>query len=270
MRLETLLRQIFNRPEPLPPEGMIGLSTPAIHQAILRTIDRVAPAGLSGEYLDIGSGMGDLVGLVGARYGVKSFACDYTQDLMRLPGQTVEIVDLNHDPLPYADSSFALVTCAETIEHLEHYRETVRQIYRVLKPGGLAIITTPNVLNLRSRLHNLTFGFASLFGPLVAGEQDVHKPAGHINPVAWPYLAHTLLDAGFADINLTVDKYQRRSLISLFFLYLPIQIAGWYAYLRELKKYRTITSDNEWVIRKINSRDILLGRTLIVAGRKPE
>jgi SAM-dependent methyltransferase len=270
MRLETLLRQIFNRPEPLPPEGMIGLSTPAIHQAILCAIDRAAPTGLSGDYLDIGSGMGDLVRLVRARFSVKSFACDYTQELMRLPGQAVEIVDLNQDPLPYPDGRFALVTCAETIEHLEHYRETLRQIYRVLKPGGLAVITTPNVLNLRSRVHNLTFGFASLFGPLATGEQDVHKPAGHINPVAWPYLAHALSDAGFIDIELTVDRYQRRSLISLFYLYLPIRFAGWYAYRRELKKYRTITAENERAIRKINSRDILLGRTLIVAARKPE
>ncbi len=249
---------------------MIGLSTPTIHQAILRAIDRAMPEGFAGDYLDIGSGMGDLVGLVRARYNVRSFACDYTQELMRLPGQAIEIADLNHDPLPYAEGRFNLVTCAETIEHLERYRETIRQIYRVLKPGGMLIVTTPNVLNLRSRLRGLAFGFASLFGPLAAGERDVHKPSGHINPVAWPYLAHALLDAGFADIDLTVEKYQRRSLISLFYLFLPIQMAGWYAYRRELKKYRTITADNDWIIRRINSLDVLLGRTLVVAAKKPK
>jgi SAM-dependent methyltransferase len=270
MRLKTLVRQILGRPEPLPTKGMMGLSTPAIHRAILRAIDREAPHSLSGQYLDIGSGLGELLGVINARYGVKGFACDYTQELMRLPGQAVEIVDLNQDPLPYSADRFALVTCAETIEHLEHYRETIREIYRVLKPGGIAIVTTPNILNLRSRVRNLTFGFSSLFGPLAVGEKDIHQPSGHINPVGWSYLAHALLDAGFVDIKLDTDKYQRRSLISLFFLYLPIRLAGWFAYLRELKKFRTIDAQNDWVVRKINSRDILLGRTLIVAARKPE
>jgi SAM-dependent methyltransferase len=168
------------------------------------------------------------------------------------------------------DNRFVLVTCAETIEHLERYRETLREIHRVLKPGGIAVISTPNVLNLRSRVHYLTFGFPSLFGPLAVGEQDVHSPRGHINPVGWFYLAHALLDAGFVDIKLSVDHYQRRSFISLLFLLLPIRLAALYAYHRELRKYRTINAQNEWAVRKINSRDILLGRTLIVTARKTQ
>ena len=134
------------------------------------------PGNLSGDYLDVGSGEGELLktdwgALLGAR-----FACDYTTHLMKLPGQPVDIVDLNHDSLPYSDNRFALVTCAETIEHLEHYRETIREIHRVLRPGGLAIISTPNILNLRSRLHYLMFGFRLSFGPLLVGEQEVHSP----------------------------------------------------------------------------------------------
>ena len=41
-----------------------------------------------------------------------------------------------------------------------------------------------------------------------------------------------------------------------------------YAYHRELRRYRTITAQNEWAVRLINSRDIMLGRTLIVTARK--
>src|ERR1700676_1556223 len=152
MRPSTLLRIILGRVEDVP----IELSTPVIHQAILRAIDRAAPQGLSGDYLDVGSGVGKLLKLVSARYRMNCFACDYTRELMRLPDQAIEIVDLNRAPLPFSDNRFTLVTCAETIEHLERYREAIREIYRVLKPGGIAIITTPNVLNLRSRLRNLT------------------------------------------------------------------------------------------------------------------
>jgi len=187
---------------------------------------------------------------------------------MKLPDQPVQIVDLNHDLLPYSSDRFTLVTCAETIEHLEHYRETIREIHRVLIPGGIAVLSTPNVLNLRSRLHYLTCGFPNLFGPLAVGERDVHSPRGHINPVGLFYLVHTLLEANFIDIGLNVDRYQRRSLFAFFLLYLAIYIAGRYNYRRELKKYRTINSQNDWIVRAINSRDILLGRTLIVTARK--
>jgi 2-polyprenyl-3-methyl-5-hydroxy-6-metoxy-1,4-benzoquinol methylase len=265
MRPGTLYRIILGRTEPVP----IELSTPVIHRAIMRAIDDAAPKGLSGDYLDVGSGVGKLLKLIGARYGVNCFACDYTRELIRFPDQPVDIVDLNREPMPYADDRFSLATCAETIEHLERYRETIREIYRVLKPGGIAVITTPNILNLRSRLHNLTFGFASLFGPLAIDEQDVHCSRGHINPVGWFYLAHAVLDAGFVDLKLSIDKYQRRSLISLFFLYLPIHLTAWYAYRRELKHFRTINAQNDWIVRKINSIEVLLGRTLIVTARKP-
>ena len=267
MRPRRLFRIILGRTKNYPTSE---LSTPRIHQAILSAIDQAAPRNLSGDYLDVGSGKGELLKLIGARYNVRCFACDYTAHLMKVQGQPVDIVDLNHDSLPYSDHRFALVTSAETIEHLEHYRETIREIHRVLRPGGLAIISTPNILNLRSRLHYLMFGFPSLFGPLLVGEQDVHSPRGHINPVGWFYLAHALLDAGFVDLKLSIDKYQRRSLISFILLYMPIQVAGWYAYRRELKKYRTINAQNNGLVRKINSREIMLGRTLIVAARKPQ
>src|ERR1700676_1297884 len=107
MRPSTLLRIILGRVEDVP----IELSTPVIHQAILRAIDRATPTGLSADYLDVGSGVGKLLKLVAARYRVNCFACDYTRELMRLPGQAVEIVDLNREPLPYPDNRFALVTC---------------------------------------------------------------------------------------------------------------------------------------------------------------
>lgn len=264
MRPSTLFRILLGRVEEVP----IELSTPAIHQAILRAVDRASPQGLSGDYLDVGSGVGKLLGLMRTRYRLNCFACDYTRELMRLPEQPVEMVDLNRGPLPYADNRFTLITCAETIEHLERYRETLREIYRVLKPKGVAIITTPNVLNLRSRLRYLSFGFASLFGPLAPSEQNIHSSAGHINPVAWPYLAHALLDAGFVDVDLAVDKYQRRSILALILLYLPIRIRGWFIYRRERQHFGTITGQNAWIVRKINSLDVLLGRTLVVTARR--
>ncbi len=263
MRLRKVFRKVFG----LRKSDRSELSTPTIHRAILRAIDRAAPDDLTGDYLDVGSGAGELLTLVQKRYGVRRFACDYTDTLMRVPDQPVAIVDLNSEPLPFEDNRFTLVTCAETIEHLERYRETLREIHRVLKPDGVAVITTPNTLNLRSRLRYLAFGFASLFGPLQIDRRDVHSPRGHINPVSWFYLAHALLEAGFVDLNLTVDRYQRRSLPLFALLFLPIKAAAAQAYRRECRKFKTIDERNDRIVKSMNSRDVLLGRTLVVTVR---
>jgi len=176
-----------------------------------------------GDPLDVGSGTGELLRLVGARCPFRSFGCDYTDKLVSVPGIRIDTVDLNHQPLPYSDNRFALVTCIETIEHLENYRETIREIFRVLQPGGVAVFSTPNILNLRSRLRYLSPGFYNLFGPLAPDESDIHSTRGHINPVSWFYLSHALLSAGFQDLKVTVDKYQRRSLLAFPFLIVPVR-----------------------------------------------
>jgi 2-polyprenyl-3-methyl-5-hydroxy-6-metoxy-1,4-benzoquinol methylase len=149
----------------------------------------------TGDHLDVGSGTGELLRLVRAHYPFRSFGCDYTDKLLCVPGAEIQTVDLNREPLPYNGNRFALVTCIETVEHLENYREVVREIYRVLQPGGVAVFSTPNILNLRSRLRYLSSGFYNLFGPLAPDESAIHTTRGHINPVSWFYLSHALLSA---------------------------------------------------------------------------
>ena len=126
------------------------LSTSGIHQAVLRAIASAPALPTSGDHLDVGSGTGELLRLVRAHYPFRSFGSDYTDKLLSVPGIEIQTADLNRDPLPYGDNRFALITCIETVEHLENFREVVREIYRVLQPGGVAIFSTPNILNLRS------------------------------------------------------------------------------------------------------------------------
>ena len=124
------------------------LSTPGIQKAVTAAIAAAnIRSPLPGEALDIGSGKGELIGAIRTRFGLRTSACDYTDALMNDSTQRVDIVDLNAGTLPYLDGRFCLVTCVETIEHLEQTRFLLREIHRVLEPGGLAIITTPNILN---------------------------------------------------------------------------------------------------------------------------
>jgi len=76
-----------------------------------------------------------------------------------------------------------------------------------------------------------------------------------------------LLEAGFVDLKLSVDSYQRRSFFSGVLLYLPIKLAAARAFQRERRKFKTIDEKNDWIVKSMNSRNVLLGRTLIVTAR---
>lgn len=52
--------------------------------------------------------------------------------------------------IPFRDKHFDFVTCWDVIEHVEKDELLLREIHRVLKPGGLLLMSTPN----RDRLSN--------------------------------------------------------------------------------------------------------------------
>lgn len=225
----------------------------------------------SAWHLDIGSGTGSLIALLRqAHPGLRSRACDYTDDLMRLPDQPVDNVDLNADcTLPYSDQAFDLLTCTEVIEHLENYRRLMREAYRVTKPGGTVIFTTPNVLNILSRFRYLTFGFWNLFGPLPVARSETYSTFGHITPVPYFYLAHALAEAGFTGIRVDVDKYQRKGAAMLPLFLTMIKGFSALARRREVSKYRTIDAENAGFVDDMNTIKMLLGRTIVVSAQRP-
>ena len=240
-----------------------------IYQAVLNQIGQFSVTSGRLSHLDVGAGSGLLLRLVHDRFGFEQRACDYTAEFVKYSDVPFDIVNLDREPLPYADSQFDLVTCVETIEHLENFRALVREIHRVLKPGGALVMTTPNILNLRSRLRFFGFGFYNMFGPLHIGKQENFDTRGHISPTSWFYLGHALRQAGFVNLKLTVDRFQRRSFFSLALFYLPIRLIGALNFARERRSnISSIASENESLVRDINRIDLLLGRTLLVSARK--
>ena len=205
------------------------VSTNGIYKAVLR-----ASAGKCGQrqahllHLDIGAGRGELIRLLQKAYRCNSSACDYHVERFGLKDVPIVAVNLDLQPLPYENDSFDLVTCSEVVEHLENYRSALREAYRVLRPGGSIIVTTPNVLNVYSRVRYLVCGFANLFGPLPTRNDKLYSTGGHITPIPYFYLAHALTDAGFIDICLEGDKIQRTSVfwLLLFFPQPPLHLAA--------------------------------------------
>lgn len=49
--------------------------------------------------------------------------------------------------LKFPDNYFDKIICFETVEHVTHPKKAIKELYRVLKPGGRLLLTTPNYLN---------------------------------------------------------------------------------------------------------------------------
>lgn len=100
--------------------------------------------------LDIGSNYG-LVWQWLAAHGTHVHGTDIRDITLRdahagLPGHVRNRAHISlHDAqaLGFADGSFDAVTTISTIEHIEDDRAVIAEVARVLKPGGVAIITVP-------------------------------------------------------------------------------------------------------------------------------
>ena len=60
--------------------------------------------------------------------------------------------DLNKDRLPFEDASTDLIICTQVFEHLENPFHFERECARILKPGGLLVLSYPYGWSIQSRL----------------------------------------------------------------------------------------------------------------------
>lgn len=125
------------------------------YQAILSALD--APN--NAHILEVGVTPGQCTRLlVDAGYRVSGVDLDPMprQALWKQLGVQVCKMNLERDPLPFADQTFDRIVFSEVIEHLVFSPLPVlREFHRVLVPGGRVLITTPNELYLKSRLWSL-------------------------------------------------------------------------------------------------------------------
>jgi SAM-dependent methyltransferase len=111
---------------------------------------------IGGTLLDAGIYPGHMVlALARVAYteiaGVGRFVPPAFQRWMAERGIAVRDVDVERELLPFAPASFDRVLATEILEHLASPALFLSECRRVLRPGGVLYLTTPNVVDLRGR-----------------------------------------------------------------------------------------------------------------------
>lgn len=162
--------------------------------------------------------------LVGAGYDVVS--SDLFPESCSLGPQPCVEADMNL-ALPFEDDAFDALVSQEGVEHLENLAGFLRECRRVLRPGGRIWITTPNFMDLSSRLAFLLSGQKSYKAGLPNEQSTLWGRDGdrlyHGHAFSLPYfqLRYLLRVAGFGDVGVEARGWSRSS-CCLYPLFLPI------------------------------------------------
>ena len=172
------------------------------------------------------------------------------------------IADFNR-LLPCPDSRFDAVFCVEGIEHLEDRYAFLREVCRVLRPGGTLVLTTPNIVSLRSRMRFLGSGFFHK-DPRPLNESGRH-PLHHIGLSTFSDLRYALHTSGFV---LTAAGCTHVKPVS----YAYSLLAPWiWLYTRlafRKEKDPAQRARNREIRRTLSSPALLFGENLLLTARK--
>jgi len=143
------------------------------------------------KFLDIGCGRGEFLrGFIDC--GVQGHGVDRSRAAERYcPEADLRTADLENEKLPYPDNYFDVIYSKSVIEHFYYPEKLVQEMYRVLKPGGLAITLVPDwEFNIRiyfeDYTHRTPFMQSSLRDiQLIHGFENIEVERFRQLPILW-------------------------------------------------------------------------------------
>jgi len=164
------------------------------HPKFEQRVDRIRRHRANGRLLDVGCSYGAFLTVARSR-GFDASGVELSPDtaaLARAKGFEVFVGSLFDARFP--DASFDVVHAGDVIEHLADPRGFVREIRRILAPGGLCVVATPN--------HAAFFPQATLRLERWLGIPWSHStPPQHLHQFSTASLARLLAASGFEPLD---------------------------------------------------------------------
>jgi SAM-dependent methyltransferase len=196
------------------------MAAPFLIKAVRAMLADVAPQGKT--LLDVSCKTGDVLHALQAQ-GLVLRGTNFD------PGEPVPdgiLVDNGVDllrRLPYENASFDVVLLVEVLEHLENHRLALCELARILKPGGVLILTTPNIMRLSSRFHFFLSGYHKVkrrFIPFDTPLEHAHR--FHNYPIDFPILYYMCKQNGLTPERLGHSKIKAFSAFLFVVFSLPV------------------------------------------------
>lgn len=110
---------------------------------LLAVLDRYLKRHKPRRILDVGCGTGTMLGYL-SRYG-RAQGIDADEQAVRfcMERGVRDVQQVTVSTLPFADGTFDLVTILDVLEHIDDDAGTLRELHRVLRPGGLLLVSVP-------------------------------------------------------------------------------------------------------------------------------